>query len=192
MLVNWPGRCRRLHASSGVCWETVMNAVEEHGTPLVDDPDRIGRVAQLGVDETAFLAANRHHHTIYVTGLVDLEGHRLIDMVEGNAAVDLRRWDCERPIRPGWPASVWWATDLAGVVSVPGCHRISITPPAWRTRFMWFGWPTAVLTPCAAGCRNDTLGHRGRKDDPLYRIRKLLEAARIGKSACEQGFRVMK
>jgi hypothetical protein len=36
----------------GVCWWTVMNAVLEHGTPLVDDPDRVGAVAQLGVDET--------------------------------------------------------------------------------------------------------------------------------------------
>jgi hypothetical protein len=24
-----------------VCWWTVMNAVAEHGTPLVDDPDRL-------------------------------------------------------------------------------------------------------------------------------------------------------
>jgi transposase len=62
----------------GVCWETVMNAVVEHGTPLVDDPDRVGRVRQLGVDETSFLRANRHHHTIYATGLVDLEGNTLL------------------------------------------------------------------------------------------------------------------
>ena len=45
----------------GVCWWTVMNAVIEHGTPLVDDPDRVGRVRQLGIDETSFLAANRRH-----------------------------------------------------------------------------------------------------------------------------------
>jgi hypothetical protein len=46
-------------AELGVCWSTVMNAVIEHGTPLVDDPDRIGKVTQLGVDETSFLTANR-------------------------------------------------------------------------------------------------------------------------------------
>ena len=28
----------------GVCWWTVINAVIEHGTPLVDDPGRIGAV----------------------------------------------------------------------------------------------------------------------------------------------------
>ena len=57
----------------GVCWWTVMNAVVEHGTPLVDDPHRVGRVRQLGVDETSFFAANRWHATRYATGLVDLE-----------------------------------------------------------------------------------------------------------------------
>ena len=50
------------------CWWTVMNAVIEHGTPLVDDPDRIGAVTRLGVDETSFLRANRLHPTVYATG----------------------------------------------------------------------------------------------------------------------------
>ena len=75
----------------GVCWWTVMNAVIEHGTPLVDDPDRVGAVAQLGVDETSFLRANREHSTVYATGLVDLEERVVIDMVRGNSAADLRR-----------------------------------------------------------------------------------------------------
>jgi transposase len=35
-------------AELGVCWWTVMNAVGEHGTPLVDDPDRIGAVTHPG------------------------------------------------------------------------------------------------------------------------------------------------
>lgn len=40
------GECARpvsgVAAELGVCWWTVMNAVAEHGTPLVDDPDRVG------------------------------------------------------------------------------------------------------------------------------------------------------
>ncbi len=69
-----------------------MNAVIEHGTPLVDDPERIGAVTHLGVDETSFLAANRSHATVYASGLVDLQAKVVIDMVEGNSAADLRRW----------------------------------------------------------------------------------------------------
>jgi transposase len=40
-------------AGFGVAWGTVMAAVVECGTPLVDDPDRLNGVAALGVDETA-------------------------------------------------------------------------------------------------------------------------------------------
>ncbi|HSH60331.1 MAG TPA: hypothetical protein VK988_11970 [Acidimicrobiales bacterium] len=61
----------------GVCWSTVMGALIEHGQPLVDDPERVGAVANLGVDETSFLKANRHHATRYATGLVDFRpAHR--------------------------------------------------------------------------------------------------------------------
>lgn len=96
----------------GVCWWTAMNAVVEHGTPLVDDPARVGPVAQLGVDETSFLRANRHHATIYATGLVDLERRVVIDMVRGNSAADLRRWCAGAS--PGWLAGIGVvATDLA-------------------------------------------------------------------------------
>ena len=69
-----------------------MNAVIEHGTPLVDDPDRVGVVAKLGVDETSFQAARPGLVTKYVTGLVDLERRAMIDMTPGNRAADLRRW----------------------------------------------------------------------------------------------------
>jgi transposase len=35
----------------GVGWATVMRAVEDHGRPLVEDPDRLDGVAALGLDE---------------------------------------------------------------------------------------------------------------------------------------------
>ncbi len=102
----------RVATELGVCWWTVMNAVIEHGTPLVDDPGRIGAVTQLGVDETSFLSPNRSHTTLYATGLVDLKAKKLIDMVEGNAAADLRRWT--KGADPKWLAGIEVvATDLA-------------------------------------------------------------------------------
>jgi transposase len=73
----------RVAAEMGVCWWTVMNAVIEHGTPLVDDPARVGPVRQLGVDETTYLSATPSHSTIYATGLVDLRAKVLIDIGRG-------------------------------------------------------------------------------------------------------------
>ena len=156
----------------GVCWETIMNAVVEHGTPLVDDPTRIGRVRQLGVDETSFLRANRHHHTIYATGLVDLEGHRMIDMIQGNAAVDLREWTANAD--PAWLAgSQVVATDLAqsfrAGLSPRLDHATRVADPFHVVRVA-----NRCLDAVRRRVQNETLGHRGRKDDPLYRIRKLL------------------
>jgi transposase len=64
------------------------------------------------VDETSFLKANRHHATLYATGLVDLHRSVLIDMVEGNSAGDLRRWSANAD--PDWLAGIRVvATDLA-------------------------------------------------------------------------------
>ena len=96
----------------GVCWSTVMDAVVEHGTPLVDDPDRVGVVTMLGVDETSFLAAKPTRATVYVTGLVDLSDHKIIDMVEGNSGTDLRRW-CAQQDDDWLKAITVVATDLA-------------------------------------------------------------------------------
>jgi len=45
-----------------------MVAVRGHGTPLVEDPARLAGVSAVGVDETAFLRANAHRHTQFVTG----------------------------------------------------------------------------------------------------------------------------
>lgn len=126
----------QLAAEIGVCWATLMDAVTEYGTPLVDDPDRVGPVRQLGVDETSFLKANRERPIIYATGLVDLEQRIVIDMVQGNAAADLRRWCTNAD--PRWLAGIEVvATDLASR-SGPACRLTSITRrPVSPTRFMW-------------------------------------------------------
>ena len=156
----------------GVCWWTVMNAVIEHGTPLVDDPDRVGPVRQLGVDETSFLKANREHPTIYATGLVDLQARIVIDMVEGNAAADLRRWCANGD--PGWLAGIEVvATDLAesfrAGLSPHLDHATRVADPFHVVRI-----GNRCLDKVRRRVQNETLGHRGRKTDPLYRIRKLL------------------
>jgi hypothetical protein len=59
-----------------------------------------GRGRVQGVDEASFLRADRHHHTIDTTGLIDLEARRVIDMVEGNAVVDRRKWTSNAD--PAW------------------------------------------------------------------------------------------
>jgi transposase len=156
----------------GVCWWTVMNAVVEHGTPLVDDPERVGRVRQLGIDETSFLKATRQHATVYATGLVDLRRHVVIDMVKGNSAADLRRWTANAD--PAWLRGInVVATDLTE------SFRAGLSPHLEHARRVADPFHVVrVANRCLDNVRrrvqNETLGHRGRKHDPLYRIRKLL------------------
>jgi transposase len=163
---------RSVSSELGVCWWTVMNAVIEHGTPLVDDPNRVGRVRALGVDETSFLAATPTSATQYVTSLVDLDRHTLIDMIEGNSAADLRRW-CANAY-PAWLAGIKVvATDLTD------SYRAGMSPHLDHARRVADPFHVVRLgNRCVDQVRrrvqNETLGHRGRKHDPLYRIRKLM------------------
>jgi transposase len=156
----------------GVCWDTVMAAVKFHGEPLVDDPNRVGDVAQLGVDETSFLKANRWHPTIYATGLVDTEAGILIDMVKGNNAADLRRWCANQP--PEWLAGITTVsidlTDSYRAGLSPHLdHALRVADPFHVVRI-----GNRCLDKVRRRVQNETLGHRGRKADPLYKIRKLL------------------
>jgi len=158
----------------GVCWWTVMEAVTEHGTPLVDDPGRVGQVTSLGVDETSFLAASPTHATTYATGLVDLGSHHIIDMVEGNSAADLRKWCAGQ--EPKWLGGITTvATDLAE------SYRAGLRPHLAHARrvadpFHVVRAANRCLDAVRRRVQNETLGHRGRRNDPLYRIRKLLLA----------------
>jgi transposase len=76
----------------GVGWATVMRAVHEHGAPLVDDPGRLQGVAALGLDETNFLKATRVAPARWVTGLVDLERGRLLELVADRTRAAVAGW----------------------------------------------------------------------------------------------------
>jgi transposase len=59
---------------------------------LVDDPRRIHGVRSLGIDEHKMLAAGPMHHTVYATQLVDIDRHRLLDVVQNRSAASVSAW----------------------------------------------------------------------------------------------------
>jgi transposase len=155
-----------------VCWWTIQHALDEHGTPLVDAPDRVGAVAKLGVDETSFQSSRPGKATSYVTGLVDLDTPRMIDLIKGNKAVDLRKWCAAQPVQ--WLGGIKVvATDLAE------SYRAGLSPHLDHARRVADPFHVVrVGNRCVDKVRrrvqNETKGHRGRKRDPLYKIRKIL------------------
>jgi transposase len=159
----------------GVGWATIMRAVADHGRLLVDDRTRLDGVAKLGLDETSFLKATRTAPTRYVTGLVDLERARLLDVVADRTRAAVDSWLGAQP--QGWLAGV-------GTVALDpwrGYASALVTPLGHATvvvdHFHAIRLANLVVDQTRRRTQQATLGHRGRKQDPLYRIRKLLLTA---------------
>jgi transposase len=133
----------------GVGWATIMRAVADHGTPLVDDPMRLDGVATLGLDETTFLKATRLAPTRWVTGLVDLEQGRLLDVVADRTRAAVDRWLGARP--RGWLAQVGTVALDPGAAMPARWSPRSATPGWSWTTSTPSGWPTWWSTRSAGG-----------------------------------------
>jgi transposase len=159
----------------GVGWATIMRAVHEHGTPLVEDPTRLDGVVRLGLDETTFLKATRLAPTRYVTGLVDLEQGRLLEVVADRTRAAVDRWLHART--RDWLAGITTVAldpwrGYASALVVPLGHATVVVD-----HFHAIKLANTVVDQVRRRTQQATLGHRGRKPDPLYRIRKLLLTA---------------
>jgi transposase len=159
----------------GVGWATVMRAVHEHGSPLANDAARLEGVAALGLDETSFLKATRLAPTRWITGLVDLERGRLLDLVADRTRAAVDGWLGARPA--AWLAQVNtvaldpWRGYASALVAPLGHATVVVD------HFHVIRLANAVVDQVRRRTQQVTLGHRGRKRDPLYRIRKLLLTA---------------
>ena len=163
---------RSVAAEYGVGWDTLMSAVVVHGTPLVTDPHRVGHVRSLGVDEHSYLAATPAHRTIYATSLVDLDHNKAIDLFEGKSAQKLRNWTAKRSKR--------WLGDVRVVaLDLTDTYRSGLYPHLAHARrvadpFHVVRVGNRMVDQVRRRVQNETMGRRGHKEDPLYRVRKLL------------------
>jgi transposase len=167
----------------GVGWATVMRAVRDHGQPLVEDPTRLEGVVALGLDETSFLKATRAAPTRYVTGLVDLGRGRLLDLVADRSRAAVDGWLHAQP--RDWLAGI-------GMVALDPWrgYASALTAPLGHTTVVVDHFHAIRLANMAVDqvrrrVQQTTLGHRGRKHDPLYQIRKL--AITAGERLTQQG-----
>ena len=161
----------------GCDWHTVNDAVIAYGTPLVEDPDHIGAVSALGLDETLFCRRGRWRTQQWCTSIVDVSpGHtQLLDVVAGRSATGPSRWLEGRP-------DAWREAIRFGVLDLSGPYRKTFDdtlPDATQVAdpFHVIRLANTKLDECRRRVQNETLGHRGRKDDALYRARRLLTKA---------------
>ena len=152
--------CRRVGAEGqsvgqvargfGVGWHTAMAAVRDHGRPRVDHLSRLRLPAAISLDETSFLAANASHPSLLVTGFVDLDRHRLIDVVPGRDVEGVLRWMAAKP--PRWLSGI----DTAVIDPYAGYAR-GLAEGLPRARlvvdhFHAVRLASQALDECAVGC----------------------------------------
>ena len=173
------GRCARsvneVAVELGCDWHTINDAVIAYGTALVDDPARIGEVTALGLDEVLFARLGKWRTQHWSTQLVDVRRGQLLDVVPGRNAAGPCAWPAERGER--WCDRVEFATlDLSGPY-----RRVfdTMTPDAIQVAdpFHLVKLANQKLDEVRRRVQNETMGHRGHKNDPLYRCRRLLTKA---------------
>ncbi len=164
----------------GCDWSTVMAAVKSFGEALLAaDNDRCDGVTALGVDETLFVKRGPRHLKAWATSVVDVgagdRAPKLIEVIEGRTAKIVSAWIDAQPAT--WRDAIRWGTlDMSGPYrkvfndSLPAA--VQVADP-----FHVVKHANSKLDECRRRVQNDTLGHRGRKDDPLYRCRRLLTKA---------------
>jgi transposase len=151
----------------------------------VDDPGRLDGVGRLGLDETNFLKATRLAPTRWITGLVDLERGRLLDVVADRTRV-AAAWQGKELLRAVYaaagPAAARAALDRfyhwADGVQIPELSRLAGTVRAWQAEILAFhatdgcsNGPTEAVNLLIKKVKR--VGH-GFRNFTNYRLRLLL------------------
>ena len=162
----------------GVAWDTANDAVLAEGRRvLINDEHRFDGVRVLGVDEHVWRHTRRGDK--YVTVVIDLtpirDGTgpaRLLDMVEGRSKQVFKTW---LPARPqGWRDGIEVVamdgfTGFKSATTEELPEAVTIMDPFHVVRLAG-----DALDRCRRRVQQDLNGHRGRKNDPLYRARRTL------------------
>ena len=111
----------------------------------------------------------------WATSVVDVDTGQLIDLVSGRTARSVIGWFATQP--EAWTRGITHATlDLSGPY-----RKVFDEALDWVDQiadpFHVIKTANQRLDECRRRVQNETLYHRGRKDDPLYRIRRLLTMA---------------
>jgi transposase len=162
----------------GVAWNTANDAVLAEGKRvLIQDPTRLDGVTAIGVDEHVWRHTRRGDK--YVTVIIDLtpirDGTgpaRLLDMVEGRTKQVFKQWLADQPL--AWREQIQVVamdgfTGFKTATTEELADAVAVMDPFHVVRLAG-----DALDQCRRRVQQATTGHRGRKQDPLYRARRTL------------------
>ena len=159
----------------GCDWHTVNDTLLRYGEALVDDEHRFGLVTALGLDETLFVREGDYRRQRFCTSIVDVGNGQLLDVVPGRDSKEPITWLQQRPC--DWRFHVSYATlDLSGPYAkvfneaLPWARQIA-------DPFHLVKLANQKIDECRRRIQNEVFGHRGHKNDPLYKARRLLTMA---------------
>jgi len=168
-------------------WSVVDEAMRVYGEALLDaDKDRIGKCVAIGLDETLFVRKGQTKIKTFITTIADVQNGKVIDVVQSRDYVDVAAWIDKQP--DNWKHNIQFGTlDLSNTYraiyrEMLG-HVTRVADP-----FHVIKLANKALDDVRRRVQIEQTGHRGRKGDPLYRIRKLLlrAAERLDPKAAEK------
>jgi transposase len=154
-------------------WHTVNDAVTTYGKALLDaDRKRLNQTTAIGLDETSFVKLGGHRRAGYATTVADVENHQVIDILPSANFVEVAAWLDKQP--KAWKDRVrFGALDMsdtyAAVYSVILPKAVQVVDP-----FHTVSLANRCLDAVRRRVQAEQTGHRGRRDDPLYRARRVL------------------
>jgi len=161
-------------AAELVCdWHTVNDAVCTYGEALLAaDRKRLNKTSAIGLDETSFVKLAKSIHTHYATTVADVENHQIIDILPTRNYTDVAGWIDKQPA--AWKQRIrFGALDMsqtyAAVYTVILPDAAQVVDP-----FHVISLANRSLDAVRRRVQNEQTGHRGRRDDPLYRARRVL------------------
>jgi transposase len=153
-------------------WHTVNDAVTTYGEALLEaDKRRLNQTTALGLDETSFVRLGGHH-TSYLTTVSDVGNHQIIDILPTRSYVDVAGFIDQQP--EAWRHRITYgALDMSATYAA--VYNVMLPRAAQVVdRFHVIALANRCLDAVRRRVQNEQLGHRGRRDDPLYRVRRTL------------------
>jgi transposase len=154
-------------------WHTINDAVTTYGSALLAaDKRRLNQTSALGLDETSFVKLGARSHRDYATTVCDVANHQLIEILPTRRFEDVARWvDAQGD---AWKERIRYgaldmSTAYAAVYSVTLPKALQVVDS-----FHCVQLANRCLDNVRRRVQSEETGHRGRRDDPLYRARRAL------------------
>ncbi len=163
----------------GVSWRSLWKGIEAEARLRINRPARLTGIDALGVDEHVWTHTGFPGSGV-VTGIIDhtRDAHgtvhaRLLDLVPGRSGKAYADWLKEQG--PGFTSGIKVATldpfrGYANAIRDELPEAITVVDAFHIVKL-----GTAMVDEVRRRVQQATLGHRGRKDDPLYGIRRTLQ-----------------